>query len=134
MRECAQVRTIRVVSLMAAASICVWAGDAQRGSLVARRVGCLECHAVGGHGVGHETPSGTMAPNLSENLMPTYTPSALASTLGNNTPAMWRETAGRNVDSPVATAEEWEDVFARLYSLQFSETRRGQARQIRVRK
>lgn len=121
MRDCAQTRTIRLASFAAAACVCAWAGDAQRGALVAERVGCLECHAVGGQGAGHETPSGTGAPDLAESLMPTYTPSALASALWNHTPAMWRKMAERGVGRPAATAADWEDVFAWLYSLQFSE-------------
>lgn len=121
MRECAQIRAIRIISMMTVASLCAWAGDAQRGALAVEREGCLECHAVGGGGAGHETPPGTGAADLAENLMSTYTPSALASALWNHTPAMWRTMSAKQVGRPVARATDWEDVFTWLYSLQFSE-------------
>jgi cytochrome c2 len=107
--------------MISAAGTCIWAGDAQRGALVVGAQGCLECHTVGGQGVGHEPPLDAGAPDLTENLMPTYTPSALASALWNHTPEMWRKMAERDVRRPAATSAEWEDVFAYIYSLQFSE-------------
>jgi mono/diheme cytochrome c family protein len=63
---------------------------------------------------------GTAAPDLTDKLIPSYTPSALASALWNHTPAMWRAMAQRDVGRPEVTGAEWEDVFAWLYSLQFS--------------
>jgi mono/diheme cytochrome c family protein len=113
------MRTIRIVLLASAWNVCAWAGDAQHGAVVAAREGCLECHAVGGQGAGHETPVG--GPDLAQNPMPGYAPSALASALWNHTPAMWRQMAEREAGRPEVTRAEWEDVFAWLYSLQFSQ-------------
>jgi len=115
------MRTLRILAVICAAGTCAWAGDAQRGALVVGAQGCLECHTVGGQGAGHEPPLDSGAPDLAENLMPTYTPSALASALWNHTPQMWRRMAEREVGRPAATSAEWEDVFAYIYSLQFSE-------------
>lgn len=114
------MRTIRILSLVCGASICAWAGDAQRGALVIAREGCMECHPVRGQGTGHEPPS-VGAPDVAENLMETYTPSALASAMWNHTPEMWRKMAERQTGRPAATAADWDDVFAYMYSLQFYE-------------
>jgi len=115
------MRTVGILAVICAAGACGWAGDAQRGALVVSAQGCLECHTVGGQGAGHEPSLDAGAPDLAENLMPTYTPSALASALWNHTPQMWRKIAEREVSLPTATSAEWEDVFAYIYSLQFSE-------------
>ncbi len=112
---------MRIPALVFAAGICAWAGDAQRGALVVERAGCMECHPVRAEGLGHEPPTGTGAPDLADSLTPKYTPSALASALWNHTPEMWRKMAEREVGMPSATSAEWADVFAYLYSLQFSE-------------
>lgn len=115
------MRTIRMLLLVSAAGFCAWAGDAQNGALVLSRQGCLECHAVRATATGHELPPGTGAPDLGDRLTPAYTPSALASALWNHTPEMWRKMMERQTGVPDATSAEWADVFAYLYSLQFSE-------------
>lgn len=119
MRHCTQA--VGILSMLAAACMPAWAGDAQRGALVVERAGCLECHAIGGQGAGHEAPSVPGARDLSENLMAAYTPAAMASALWNHTPAMWRTMAQREVGVTTTTAADWEDAFAFLYSLQFSD-------------
>jgi cytochrome c2 len=115
------MRTIRILSLLSAVGMCAWAGDAQNGALVLSKQGCLECHAIRAQGTGHELPIGTGAPDLADSLTPAYTPSALASAVWNHTPEMWRRMAERETGMPDATSAEWADVFAYLYSLQFSE-------------
>lgn len=98
-------------------SVGAWAADAQNGALVLRDQGCLECHMVGGQGIGHE-PSPT-AVELGRRLTPTYTSSALASVLWNHTPAMFEQMATQAVARPDATEAEWQDLFAYLYAFQF---------------
>lgn len=115
------MRTVQVFLLVSAVDMCAWAGDAQNGALVLSRQGCLECHAIRAQGTGHELPIGVGAPDLAERLTPGYTPAALASTLWNHTPEMWRKMAERQVGAPAATEAEWADMFAYLYSLQFFE-------------
>ena len=120
MRADAQMRFVRLFSSVLFAALCASAGDAPRGALVAARAGCLECHTVGGQGADHEPPLNSAAPDLTARLMPSYAPAALASALWNHTPAMWRAMAQRAVGRPEVTSAEWEDMFAWLYSLQFS--------------
>lgn len=121
MREHAQSRTVKILLLAAVACLPMWAGDARHGSVVVEREGCLECHAVGGQGAGHEPGAVAGARDFTENLLPSYTPAALASALWNHSPAMWRSMAEREIARPAATASDWEDVFAWLYALQFSD-------------
>jgi mono/diheme cytochrome c family protein len=112
-------RDLRFLAFFVASSICIWAGDAQHGSMVVDEQNCLECHTVRGAGVGHE-PART-APELGEGLVSTYTASSLASVLWNHTPAMWAELSGRGLPPPAFTESDAEDLFAYLYSLNFFE-------------
>jgi len=111
-------RNLRWVTLLATLS-CAWAADARNGALVLEQQGCQQCHAVRGQGLGHETPQ--VAPDLAGRLAPTYGPHTLASALWNHTPAMWAELSARGIAPPNATESDWKDLFAYLYSLQFSE-------------
>jgi mono/diheme cytochrome c family protein len=107
---------------------CVWAGDAQRGSIVLDQQGCLECHTVNGQGVGHE--ANATAPDLGATSESAYTPPALASALWNHTPAMRSEISAQGLARPVLVQADWEDLFAYLYAVQVfqfpADTRRGQ--------
>lgn len=107
------------LALILLCAISVSAVDAQRGAMILERQDCLQCHTVGGQSAGHETIFA--APDLAGRLAPTYSPSILASVLWNHTPAMWAEMSSRGVALPDATEEDWQDVFAYLYSLQFFE-------------
>ncbi len=97
----------------------VWAADAQHGAFVLEQQGCQRCHAIRGQGLGHEPPQ--TGRDLGERLAPTYGPHTLASALWNHTPAMWNEFAARGVPPADATESDWQDLFAYLYTLQFSE-------------
>jgi mono/diheme cytochrome c family protein len=89
---------------------------------------CLQCHTVRGQGSGHE--ANQIAPDLAGRIVPTYGPATLASALWNHAPAMWTELSARGMPPPAASESEWQDVFAYLYALPFSEppaeVRRGQ--------
>jgi len=111
----------RLIALVAAAAVPAIAGDAQHGAVVVMQEGCLECHTVQGSGAGHEPAGVPGARDLADKLMPTYTPSALASALWNHTPAMWRSMAERSVAQPAAKEADWDDLFTWIYALQFSE-------------
>ncbi len=107
-----------VLSLIAA-GCSVWAADAGRGGMLLEDAACLECHTVHAQGAGHE-PSG-VAPELGADLLRTYTAPALASAVWNHTPAMLAELSAQRLHRPALTAQDWEDVFAYLYSVQFLE-------------
>ena len=69
MRESAQI--IKIGAILVSGCMTAWAGDAQRGALVVGRTGCLECHAVGGQGAGHEPP---LVPGATDLAGPFLTP------------------------------------------------------------
>jgi len=104
--------------LLLALTACVWAGDAQHGSVVVQEQSCLECHTVNAVGAGHE--ANATAPELAMPSGAAFTPSAFASTLWNHTPAMWsqvsNEVSANLVERPALTETDWADVFAYLYS------------------
>ena len=100
------------LTLMAAGAAPASPADSARGALLLRSENCLECHRVRGEG-------GSTAPDLGANLVPAYSPAALAARLWNHTPAMWNEMSARVVTRPTPTEGEWADVFAYLYTLRF---------------
>ena len=105
----------------------LWGADARRGAILIDDAGCLECHTVLGQGAGHE-PSG-VASELSSALVPAYTVPALAAAVWNHTPSMLAGFPERRLNRPALVANDWEDIFAYLYSVQFldlpAETGRG---------
>ncbi len=109
-------------------AVTLFAADSERGALLVRDEGCLECHSVQGQGAGHEASG--IAPDLANEIAARYTAPALASALWNHTPTMWAQLSARVLAQPAADDSGWEDVFAYLYSLQFFElpahSRRGQ--------
>jgi mono/diheme cytochrome c family protein len=123
--SCAVVRVKSLLITILSSSVCLCAAGAQHGAVVLEQQGCLECHTVGGQGIGHE--ANATAPDLALRIAPTYSPSVLASVLWNHTPAMWAEMAARGIAPPAASEADWQDLFAYLYSLQFREPV-GQAR------
>ena len=81
------------LTLMAAGAAPASPADSARGALLLRSENCLECHRVRGEG-------GSTAPDLGANLVPAYSPAALAARLWNHTPAMWNEMSARVVTRP----------------------------------
>ena len=105
--------------LLTAAAATLWAADAQNGAVILDTQRCLECHAVQGQGLGHE--ANPNAVELGQRLTATYNAASLASVLWNHTPAMWDRMSAQLIARPAATASDWRDVFAYLYSLRFAE-------------
>lgn len=118
--------------LLLVCACAAWAADTNRGALLLEDAECLECHTIRAQGAGHE-PS-EIAPELGAKLAPAYTAPALASAVWNHTPAMLAEMSADRVSRPPLIASDWEDLFAYLYSVQFSRVpRRSQPRQRGVR-
>jgi mono/diheme cytochrome c family protein len=107
------------VSFLLVVAQCAFGADADKGARVFENQKCLECHTIGEQGSGHE-PSPN-AVELGRRLTSTYTAPALASVLWNHSPAMWRQIEAENVARSAPTESDWRDLFAYLYSVQFSE-------------
>ena len=115
-------RTLWTLAMVACAAADTWAADAKNGAAVLTREQCNQCHTIHGQGMGALAPTGTRAGDLAEHTASiVYRPSALASAIWNHTPDMWSEMLARGAAPPSATAAEWEDLFAYLYTLRFTE-------------
>ena len=86
--------------------------DSARGSAVFAAKGCVECHAINGG-------PGQIAPDLSRPVDRAFTPTALASTLWNHAPTMWKTIQSRGEKIPQLNEQDAGDLFAYFYSVRF---------------
>ncbi len=100
-------------------------GDAQRGAQVLRSQQCTVCHSVLGVG-------GTAGPDLGRRSPHQSTPAALAASIWNHGPRMWRAMGERGIEIPLLTQRDVADLYAYFYSLRYFEPLGDAARGRRV--
>jgi len=111
----ALTRTIlAIATLTLAAAACAQdrLGDAMRGARLFEQHRCVVCHPINGLG-------GSGAPDMARRPSREFTPSALAASLWNHGPAMWRAMAARNLPVPKLEPAEVADLFAYFYALRY---------------
>ncbi len=108
--------TPRAALFLLAASVCAvaqtLAGDADRGRLRFRALGCIACHSVDGVGGGY-------APDLAKRIGRETTPVAMAAQFWNRSPFMWRMIRTRRIVLPEPDAQDFADLYAYFYSARF---------------
>ncbi|MCS7314846.1 MAG: hypothetical protein RMI94_06650 [Bryobacterales bacterium] len=102
--------------LLFATVVCAWAemlaGDADRGRVRFRSLGCIACHSVDGVGGGY-------APDLAKRIGRESTPASMAAGLWNRSPFMWRMIRARRLVLPDLEAQDFADLYAYFYSARF---------------
>jgi cytochrome c2 len=89
--------------------------DSTRGAAVLEAKGCVECHTRNGG-------PGQVAPDLSRPADRAFSPTALATTLWNHAPTMWKTIQSRGEKVPQLDEQAAGDLFAYFYSLRFFES------------
>ena len=100
-------------------------GEPQRGAQVLRSRQCTVCHSVLGVG-------GTAGPDLGRRSPRQFTPAALAASIWNHGPRMWRAMGERGIEIPLLTQRDVADLYAYFYSLRYFEPLGDAARGRRV--
>ena len=109
------IRTFVILVLAAAsANAETLAADSARGQRLFETEHCIQCHRVNGKG-------GQIAPDLGRLIDRDYTPAALASTMWNHAPTMWKTMREQNVQKVSLDEQAAADLFAYFYSSRFFE-------------
>jgi mono/diheme cytochrome c family protein len=90
----------------------IYAADSERGEQLFQSQGCIQCHAINGHG-------GTTGPDLGRRIARDYTPARFASTMWNHAPAMWSAMQRQSIQPKELDAEGAADLFAFFSSSRF---------------
>ena len=121
--------TVRLIALTA-----LWAAtlpaqppavDSQRGELLFKSEGCIQCHSIDGKG-------GTSAPDLGKRIDRNYTPALLASVMWNHAPLMWSAIRQREIQTAPLSERDAADLFAYFYAARFFDKPGDAARGKRV--
>lgn len=88
------------------------AGDADRGRVRFRTLGCIACHSVDGQGGGY-------ASDLAKRIGREETPAGMAARVWNRGPLMWRMVRGRRLMLPELDEQDLADLYAYFYSARY---------------
>lgn len=88
------------------------AGDADRGRVRFRSLGCIGCHSVDGVGGGY-------AADLAKRIARETTPAGMAAQFWNRGPFMWRMVRTRRIVLPEPEVQDLADLYAYFYSARY---------------
>jgi cytochrome c2 len=109
------IRAMVVVVVSHAWSACLAADlDSARGAAVFETQGCVQCHTMNGG-------AGKIAPDLSRPVDRSFSPTALATTIWNHAPTMWKTIQSQGAKPPQLDEQAAGDLFAYFYSVRFFE-------------